>query len=493
MGTNDFIWGMEANGVVSKCFSSPENRGKGRCPHIVHQDESETNMEFIQRINSDPEFNYMVKKDDLQNVEVEFTQLKMTEEEMLELPEMTKILLADEENKGGRITLAEPIWNDMDINSYAKKVGVSSRALKNVLECNPDTFVCTDSTDRNKHKNRIGKIYSKEDKENLEVRYPGELMFGQGLKAMNEAAEKHDFRASDVIYVLPYEYRMNTERKDGELSHNELNTQYLNIMVANNKLMKNPGNEDLMNRLQTQYTGLLTNNFINEKLKIKASGTSYVQRSMTHIFEAKSKSGPIATMVGKRCPYSGRGVLVPNIDQPYGYVTIPPSMAINIFRPTIENYLKEQEDDEWTDKDINEFFSRFDHNKGVDQTNILQNNLDQLNYVLHECDCKAIFNRPPSLFDSNLLAFRCRVEAQNSIGGNPLNFEGYNADCDGDTYTAFGLNDSYMSDLADKMIGAKSDAALWNSRHNQSSLNKLSKESLWGMIKILETRERNGE
>ena len=43
------VLALDKNGKVTICKASPENRGKGRCPHSLHQEEGETDADFIKR------------------------------------------------------------------------------------------------------------------------------------------------------------------------------------------------------------------------------------------------------------------------------------------------------------------------------------------------------------------------------------------------------------------------------------------------------------
>lgn len=45
------ILALDSNGNLSWCISRPENRGKGKCPHLLHQEEGENYDSFMQRCN----------------------------------------------------------------------------------------------------------------------------------------------------------------------------------------------------------------------------------------------------------------------------------------------------------------------------------------------------------------------------------------------------------------------------------------------------------
>lgn len=44
------VLAVDTNGNISYCRAKPENRGHGKCPHIVHANNGETNDHFLNRI-----------------------------------------------------------------------------------------------------------------------------------------------------------------------------------------------------------------------------------------------------------------------------------------------------------------------------------------------------------------------------------------------------------------------------------------------------------
>lgn len=44
------VLAMTTDGKLTYCIASPENRGKGRCNHVAHQNNGETNEDFVKRI-----------------------------------------------------------------------------------------------------------------------------------------------------------------------------------------------------------------------------------------------------------------------------------------------------------------------------------------------------------------------------------------------------------------------------------------------------------
>jgi len=48
----DYVWAADEQGNLSKCYSSEENRGRGRCPHVFHQNKGESLEQFGDRIAS---------------------------------------------------------------------------------------------------------------------------------------------------------------------------------------------------------------------------------------------------------------------------------------------------------------------------------------------------------------------------------------------------------------------------------------------------------
>ena len=58
------VLALTEDGRLTYCTCSPEQRGKGRCNHISHQEERESPEEFVARIN---QISNEIQKDNVQN------------------------------------------------------------------------------------------------------------------------------------------------------------------------------------------------------------------------------------------------------------------------------------------------------------------------------------------------------------------------------------------------------------------------------------------
>ena len=197
--------------------------------------------------------------------------------------------------------------------------------------------------------------------------------------------------------------------------------------------------------------------------------------------EFKGKSGVMrADMSGRRIVYSGRAVASSCIDLKYGEAAIPAKMAANIFKPTLTDRLKQ---DGYNETQINEWFEKFNKNS----SEIKREGMQELSLYIRESGMKCILNRAPSLHESSLLAFKPRISSDNTIKMNPMNCSGYNLDFDGDEMTCYGINDLRIAEMTE-VISAKSDSGVKLPRHRETNIIMPTKESLFGLLNIINNR-----
>lgn len=451
-----YVLAITKDGRMSKCFSPPDRRGMYRCDHEAHQDYDESEEEFQIRVN-ELIAKYRDEDESIQGRDIEITAYRMSEEEKQSLTEIKgRKQLADETIEGGYIPLNEPLWNDVDKKEFSKISNISVASINNIIK--GDNHIIEHSDDNKYPKGRIlsktaaGRLSENED-----------VTLGTGVIALNKYARNLGFKATEDVYVLPYYMRQDPPEGD---SKHPLNSLYNNLIISR----KDP------QRQQAAYDKLLDNKAA-EKPMLGRSG--YAMPSLSSEF--KGKSGIMrADMSGRRIVHSGRAVASACIDLEYGEAAIPASMAANIFKPTLEDRLKQEG---YTEEQADDWFEKF--NKST--PNIKREDMQELSLYVRESGMKCILNRAPSLHESSLLAFRPRISSDNTIKMNPMNCSGYNLDFDGDEMTCYGINDLRISKITEE-ISAESDSGTKLPRHKETNIIMPTKESLFGLLNILNNR-----
>ena len=449
------VLALNDKGSLTYCTVDPDKRGKGRCNHLAHQESWETVEQFVERVKQDS--NYKDYSRPVIQGEVEFKPYRMTEEEKASLVKVEgRKQLEDPENQGGYIELETPLWNDMDKDAFSKVSGVKVSDLNAVLR--KEKAVVLESYPGSKYKE--GQVLTASKAE--EAASEG-VELGTGVVGLNKYAEKFGFQATKDVYVVPY--YMREDPPDGE-GKNELNVLY-NYLIYNRK---DPDKQ------QQAYESLLNNAESRAPLTQKGG---YPIPSL--IDRLKGKSGVMrAYMSGREVCYSGRAVLSSDVSMEYGYIKIPPAMACDIYKPSITDRLRQQGK---TYSEIKEFFDRY---KG-DQASIPKEHREELDEVVRSLGMRCIANRQPSLHEASLLSFKPLISEDATVKVNPLNFQGYNADLDGDTFTIYAINDVNISNKAES-FSAESKSGTKMPRHQETSIIKPSKEALWGLLNILSRR-----
>lgn len=455
------VLALNEKGQLTFCTVPPEERGKGRCNHSLHQEDGESKENFVQRVNKESDYGDRFLKEAISG-EVELKQYKMSDEEKINLLHVLGRKHLDMEIEGGYIELSEPLWNDMDKNAYNAETKTRIIDINGVLE--GSKFIVTDMDDDVKERLKIDNIITKEKKDILEEKYNGKIKFDTGVIAMNTLASKIGFEATNSIYVLPYYMRQNPP--DGT-SKNPINTLY-NLLIVKRKdpNVQQQAYESLLNNSQAQAPRTVRGGYAMDSLAERFKGKSGIMR---------------ANMSGRRIVNSGRALITPDINMEYGSAKIPASMAAKIFEPTIRDRLKQ---DGNNPKEIEEFIGRF---KGVDQEDISKDDRLKLEEIMDISGVKIVLNRQPSLHFSSLLSFKPKISPDVTVKMNPLNLPGYNADFDGDTSSIFGINDSFIGNIA-KDMDPSEKYGTHMPRARKELIAKPTKESLWGLYNILSKR-----
>ena len=464
------VLALTKDGRMTYCTVSPDMRGKGRCNHVMHQNDGETQAEFIDRMN-DYVANNTPKNDSFipsNGTVIETKPYRMTDEEKAELEHIENRMQLDQNIDGGYITVEDYLWNDMDKAYFSQMSNMSLKDIDSVLHSKE--FIVVDSNDSEYPVGKI--IYGlAENKSDLEIEESESLRdelenrgitIDTGTAALNNVAENmYNWHATSDIYVLPYYMRQGTE--DGISS---------DITNAYKFLLRQHKDVDAQ---QQAYELLLNNTGENAKYY-----KGYKTKSL--VDEFAGKGGVFrAYLSGNSIPYSGRAVITPNADLKYGEVAVPPSMCVDIYKPTLVNQLRNEG---YTDKDIDSWVARY----RAPQTEISNGDILELQERINRGDVRVIMNRQPSLHTSSLQSFRPVVSNNATVQIHPLYCSAYGADYDGDCVSIYGINDREISSVADNSIGAHNLINTQIPRAMSHSNITPSKDALFGILNILDKR-----
>lgn len=480
------VLAVNIKGQLTYCSVPPELRGIGRCNHINHQEEGETEQEFIERVDFGTA-DLLKHGGKVKEQTIELKQYKMSQEEKMNLPEFKgRTNLKDETNEGAYIHLQTPLWNDMDKSCFADISKNSVKSINDVINKEKHIITYLNRANPKAGKHYVGQICTKEASDKIKALLGKDVEFDTGVTGLNKGAyEGYNFEATTDVYVIPYFMRQEPPESEGSKIMNQINIEYNSLMVQD----KDPDSQQLA------YDRLLNNSalddLVQEKDKINKGKTprraflvnnkNFKTPSLSDLF--KGKSGLLrGYMSGNTIPYSGRAVTTPDIDVPYGSVAIPPSILCDIFKPTIKDTLRQQG---YSDHDINKWMNKYK----TRQTDISESDRQELQQVIDWSDRRILGVRQPTLHESNLLCYKPIVSPDSTIHQNPMNLAGISGDHDGDTFTVFGINDVGISKLAEKEMGVATVSGTRRPRAQNQSLNLPAKESLFGLLQILGERD----
>lgn len=481
------IMAMTADGRLTWCSAPEDKRGQGRCPHIAHQEEGEDPISFQERVSkiqlkqqkSEGKSNILVSQEG-ETHKAAITTYRMSDEEKESLMKVTgRKDLADKDMEGGYIELETPLWNDVDKNMLHQETGIPTSQINAILR--KDLYVVTELDEDVKGLKlgqRIPYELRKEDKDNpncrkksvekLQDQYGDKIKFATGVEGLNEFANQHGIEGTKEVYVLPYYMRPDppNDGNGGETKH-PLNGMYNKLIIKR----KDPDAQ------QRAYQELLD----NEHQEIPAKGFGgYAQKGLSNML--RGKGGLMRKeMSGRRIPYSGRSLITPDPDQKYGEIKIPPKMAVEMYKPSIEDHFIKKG---WNAQQIDNWMDKY---KG-DQRMIPMKERQELERVIDSADVAVVVNRQPSLHYSSMLSFKPKISPDGTSKINPLNVEGYGADFDGDQMTLFGINSSKVSKTAINALGAGTVHGTKKPSDRSHSIIQPSKESRWGLMNILAKR-----
>jgi hypothetical protein len=449
------VLALNKNGSLTYCTVPPEDRGKGRCDHVLHREDGQSTEDFIKQVEE-----YKSNHSNINHgTHLVLDQYKMSDEEKDSLTEIKgRKQLEDRNNNGGYIHLNEPLWNDMDKNKFSQISGISKSNINDVL-ANKKVIVIYVASDIKEYK--LGQVFSEDKAKSIKSTLGNKIKFGCGVKSLNELGNQFNFEATKDIYVLPYYMRQDPPEGSGK---NPLNVLYNYVIYNRNDY----------NKQQEAYEKLLNNDKSKKPLTTKGG---YKSPSLATLFAGKS--GIIRNYItGRTVSYTGRAVVNVDASIEYGNIKIPAYILTNVFKPTISDQMIKEGKNE---SDIEEFLSKFNKN----QNDVDQKDNIQLENMISKAGVKVIVNRQPSLHKASLLAFRPLVSGDATIKMNPMNFKGFAADVDGDTLTISGINSANISNKAEQEIGAKTNNGTKMPRYQSENINLPTKDSLFGLINIL--------
>lgn len=471
------VLAINVNGDITYCTCPPELRGTGRCNHIDHQHPNETPAEFVARV---AEVQKKVEEheasDDvldeafipLKGTTVETKPYRMTDEEKEELVQIENKMQLDQNIEGGYIHLETPLWNDMDKNYYSQLSGMTKKEIESVIH--GEGYLVMESENPRYREGLVipAELVDKWNDPKSEETYPDnfvdKVQIKTGVEAMNEYAKKNgDFEATSDVYVLPYYMRIGSDVTDHDLT---VGYKYLL------RTWKDPDKQ------QVAYDALLNNNAL-DKWKARYQN-GYRNKSLADEFVGK---GGVfrACLSGSSVPYVGRAVISPNSDLKYGEIAIPPSMAVDIFKPTL---LKQLYSEGYDMESVDAWMHKF----RVPQTDVKPEDRLELEARLQRQ--RVIGNRAPSLHTASLQSFRPRISDNATIQIHPLYCDNYGADFDGDTWLVSAVNHESMVKIVDRSIDAKLKINTQKPRSQSSSGIMPSKDALWGLLNILDRRSK---
>lgn len=460
------VLALNEKGNLTWCTCPPELRGRGRCNHVEHQLDNETSQDFIQRIEkqmNEMEDKTVNSKDFIEQkdgVEISTQPYRMTEEEKQSLLKIENRMQLDQNIEGGYIELDEPLWNDMDKKYFSELSGIHMKNIKNVI--NEDSYIILQSESS---KYPEGKVVSEETKEAIQNKAEElgmKIEFGTGVKAMNEfAMNNYNWEATRDVYVLPYYMRIGSDDIDSDLT------------VAYKYMFRNRAKPQLQ---QKAYESLLNNN------SMAANNARFTKgfRNKSLADEFAGKGGVFrACLSGSSIPYSARSVITPNPDIKFGEIKVPPSVVVDIYKPTL---LKQFANEGWSEEEIDDYFGQC----RLPQTKVPEHIRQDLELrISHK---RVIMNRQPSLHTLSLQSFVPKVSDNATTQIHPLYCDGYGADFDGDTVSLYGINNDEIVSVADKSIDAKLNINLRKPRAQDKLAIMPNKDALFGLINILDKR-----
>ena len=454
MSDRAFVWAIDSDGKPCKCYAKPENRGKRSCRHEFHQKPGQSKEDFLRE-------NGMGSNTNIFRADaVEVLPYRMTDEEKEDLLEIkTKKDLSEKCDNGAYFELEEPLWNDMDKNYFIDKFGMmNKKELDAVLH--EEAIVVLDGGDRFKR----GQVLTRDEVDSMsehDIEELKKMNCGTGVPAMNALAQERGWHATKDIYVLPYYMRQGTPIGDKEIPSDETEA-YLHIFSTKNYSFKSR---------QRAYEELISD-------PGKKNGSVYKRKSLSERLSGKTGIWR-KEITGTTIPYAGRAVAVPDVDISYDQTRIPPSVAVDIFRPTIQESLKK---DGFTPEQISEIIK--DARSAQSKVSPITKNI--LQRAMDEGNVRVIINRQPSLHAASMQGLKPLISDSATIGVNPLIAGGFNLDHDGDTMAIIGINNS---DIAEKVDRELHPSNFKFTPKKQDELNmKPTKDALFGIMSVLKRR-----
>ena len=247
------------------------------------------------------------------------------------------------------------------------------------------------------------------------------------------------------------------------------------ITVAYKYMLRQHANPQ---KQQLAYEALLNNNALSKDDARYSNG--YRNKSLADEFAGK---GGVfrAVISGGSIPYSGRAVITPNADLKFGECAIPASMAVDIFRPTLLDQLTAEGK---SIEEIDAWMAQYripQHEISPATKKDLEDRISTRRVAL----C-----RQPSLHQSSFQSFRPRISHGATIENNPLICKAYNADHDGDEMSCYGFNQEHIIPILDRSIDATLPVNTRLPRHLETLSILPTKDSLFGILSILEQRSK---
>ena len=249
----------------------------------------------------------------------------------------------------------------------------------------------------------------------------------------------------EVMPVLPPGLRPPLVTEERKMVMGDLNCLYQNLLrfLKAREWKSQAGiNRSDMKELQRHISAIIDNRKVRPPLR-RHDGKAYVH-SLAHFLKGK-KGFFRSNLLGKRVDYSGRAVIVPDLDLDLDQCGLPYVMAVEIFIPLLFARLRDfwavsgtqRKSETLSDRAI-EARIRRTLKLPLDDQDTKQDAVEDRNLVirvLNEIGTRnpVLFNRQPTLHRIGVQAFYPKVNSHNAISMHPLVTAGFNADFDGDT------------------------------------------------------------
>lgn len=232
---------------------------------------------------------------------------------------------------------------------------------------------------------------------------------------------------TDVILVIPPDFRPSGKNENGTTIYDEINELYKSIITRSNHVKNIPFAIDNSN-------------------EIYRTNFRYLQQSVLKLYDyifskLSKKNGLIRShILGKRVDFSGRAVISPNPNLKLNECKVPYTMLMELMKPQLITYLVNRK-----------ICSRYNQAATLIDDCIAVKDTRLFRVVEDFCKGKiCVLNRQPTLHRLGMLGFKMNIHMGNTIQIHPMVCPPFNADYDGDSFLGR-VNINFPCDKAESM------------------------------------------